>query len=526
CNDSIPEMTATDNCGEVIMSHTDKIIPGLCVYEYTIERLISATDVCGNTITRLQLIHVGNNGGPVITGVEEDICDDLTIPVVTAYDECADQFVDVMMHQDTLDITCRDGLVIQRTWTAIDACGDTTVIHQTIIINDQTPPEIYIPTYSVILRFLDRENNLVYQSQTGIIKLLNELNDESVQIYDDCDQEIIPVLTTDTIFVDCEVEGYAYRVIYIWTAKDICGNTASITFTVDIMDDLVPVFMEMPSDTMIICAPLPPVPNVVLLDSLENVTIVYTETVVSGPGAGQFTVTRTWTATDSCNNVTTYIQTILWQPESTLECSIILPEYVQCDSHGNIITSVIVGGTGPYIYEWQVVGEKCFIKGGQGTPDLEIYMGWADVKIILTVTDTFGCVSMCMTFLHCIEVFELPIAGNIETGSNLELPEPVETTPTLKVENETNRGIQKFTLWPNPAKETINIGFESGQEGMVEYKVMDYLGQTLSANRILAHKGYNIHQVDAAILSSGSYLVQLRSEAEFYTKGIMIIRNE
>ncbi|MBP8085661.1 MAG: T9SS type A sorting domain-containing protein, partial [Saprospiraceae bacterium] len=527
CNDSIPEMTATDNCGEVIMSHTDKIIPGLCVYEYTIERLISATDACGNTITRLQLIHVGNNGGPVITGVEEDICDDLTIPVVTAYDECADQFVDVTMIQDTLDITCRDGLVIQRIWSATDACGHTTVIYQTIITHDETPPEIYIPTYSVILRFLDKENNMVYQSQTGIIKLLNELNDESVQIYDDCDQEIIPVLTTDTLFaLDCELAGYAYRVIYTWTATDICDNTAFITFTVDIMDDLVPVFMEMPADTMIVCAPLPPVPNVVLLDSLENVTIVYTETVVSGPGAGQFTVTRTWTATDSCNNVTTYIQTILWQPESTLECSIILPEVVQCNSHGNIITSVIIGGTGPYIYEWRIVGEKCFIQGGQGTPEIAIYMGWADVKVILTVTDTFGCITMCMTLLSCIEAFELPIAGNIETGSSLVHPEPMETPSILKAKHETSRGIQKFTLWPNPAKETINIGFESGREEMVEYSVMDYLGQTLSTNRILAHKGYNIHQVDAAILSSGSYLVQLRSEAEFYTKGIMIIRNE
>ena len=153
-------------------------------------------------------------------------------------------------------------------------------------------------------------------------------------------------------------------------------------------------------------------------------------------------------------------------------------------------------------------------------------MGWADVKVILTVTDTFGCITMCMTLLSCIEAFELPIAGNIETGSSLVHPEPMETPSILKAKHETSRGIQKFTLWPNPAKETINIGFESGREEMVEYSVMDYLGQTLSTNRILAHQGYNIHQVDAAFLSSGSYLIQLRSESEFYMKGIMIIRNE
>jgi hypothetical protein len=527
CNDSIPGMTATDNCSEVIMTHTDKIIPGPCAYAYDVERLIIATDMCGNTITRLQIIHVGNSSGPVITGVLEEICDDLTIPVVTAYDACADQFVEVTMQQDTLDITCRDGLVIQRTWSATDACGQTTVIHQTIIIHDETPPEIYIPTYSVILRFIEHDHNLVYFSQAQIMALLDELTHESVQVYDDCDQVIIPVLTTDTLYaIDCEVAGYAYRVNYTWTATDICGNIATISFTLDFMDDVAPVFREMPSDTMIICAPLPLIPQVNLLDSFENVSIVFTEIIVPGPGTGQFTVTRTWTSTDSCNNVTTYIQHILWQPESTLECSIILPELVECNSHGNIISGVIIGGTGPYLYAWEVVGEECFIQSGQGTPEAEIYIGWADVKIILTVTDTFGCVSMCMTFLHCIEGSGLPIVYGGASGSNLIQPEHTATGPAITTENESSSRIQAFTLWPNPAKETINIGFESGREGMVEYSVLDYVGQTLLTNRILVHQGYNIHQVDASILSSGSYLIRMRSESEFLTKGFMIIRNE
>lgn len=375
---------------------------------------------------------------------------------------------------------------------------------------------------------MDHTPNLVYHSQTFVMQMLNELNQESVTVYDDCDQEILPVMTTDTLHaVDCALAGYAWRITYTWTATDICGNTASIFFTVDVMDDMAPVFMEMPADTIIICAPLPPAPDVVLLlDSLELVTIVYTDTMVSGPGAGQFTVTRTWTATDSCGNVTMYIQHIIWQPESTMECNIILPELVECNSHGNIITGLIVGGSGPYIYEWQIEGEKCFIQGGQGTPDLEIYVGWADVKIILTVTDTFGCVTMCMVFLNCTESDLLPIATNITAGSSLILPEHTATSPPMNTEGETITGIQEFSLWPNPAKETINIGFELGSEGMVEYSLMDYLGQTLSTTRILAQKGYNVQQIDAARLSGGSYLIQLRSETVIYTKGIMIIRNE
>jgi len=527
CNDSIPEMATTDNCGEVIMTKIDKIIQGPCVYEYTIERLITATDPCGNTITRQQFIHVGNGGGPAISGVEEDICDDLSIPVVTAYDACADQFVEVTMHQDTLDVTCRDGLVIVRTWTATDACGHTTVIHQTIIIHDLTPPEIYIPTYSVILRFIDQDHNLVYQSQTQIMELLNELNHESVQVYDDCDQVIIPVLTTDTLYaIDCEEAGYALRIIYTWTATDICGNSASITFTVDIMDDVPPVFTELPADTMIVCAPMPPAAGMVMLDSLEAVTIVYTETVVPGPGIGQFTYTRTWVVTDSCNNSATYIQHIIWQPESTLECNIILPELVECNSHGIIITSIVIGGTGPYTYEWEIVGEECFIQGGQGTPEIIIYMGWADVKIILTVTDTFGCVSMCMTFLHCLEADELPYAVAPTSGSSFITLEHSAPTTSENNNKESESTIQQLTLWPNPANETIHIGFESGIEGIVEYSFTNYTGQTMIIEKINVHKGYNVQRIDAAVLANGGYLMQLKSEVELYSRGIMIIRNE
>ncbi len=527
CHDSIPEMTATDNCGEVILTYIDKIIPGPCVYAYDVERIITATDPCGNRTTRQQIIHVGNKNGPVITGVEEEICDDLTIPVVKAFDECADEFVEVFMHQDTLDSACRDGMVIQRTWSATDICGFTTVIYQIITVNDQTPPEFSIPTYSVIHYFLDKDHNFIYQSQTQLIDKLNALDYESVQAYDDCDQVIIPVLVTDTLFaLNCESAGYAMRITYTWTATDVCGNSSSISFTVDIMDDMPPVFSQMLSDTTIICAPMPSPSNMVMVDSFEAVTISYTETVVPGPGIGQYTYTRTWVAVDSCHNSATFIQHIIWQPESTLECNIILPEQMDCNSHGIIITSIVTGGTGPYTYEWQIIGEKCFIQGGQGTPDVTIYIGWADVKLILTVTDTFGCISMCMTTLHCVEANDMPMTISSTNVSSATVPDPPKNITTGSNNIEIATMIQQLRLWPNPANETFNIGFESGIEGIVEYSFMDYTGRTLLRDKINVHKGYNVQRIDATTFTNGGYLMHIQSETELYTKSIMIIRNE
>ena len=520
-------MEATDNCGDVIMTIADKIIPGLCEYEYDIDRTITATDPCNNVAVRHQLIHVGNGGGPAITGVIEEICDDLSIPVVTAYDACADQLVEVTMTQDTLDITCRDGLVIERTWTATDACGHTTVIHQHIIIHDETPPEIYVPSYSVIYQFLEKDHNLVYASQTAIMVALQDLSDVSVAVYDDCDQLIIPVLTVDTTYaLDCEAAGYAMRLIYTWIATDICGNADSISITVDVMDDVSPVFKEIPSDTIIICAPLPPAAEMDMVDSLEAVSISYAQVMVAGPGTGQYTITRTWIATDSCNNVTHTVQTILWQPESTLECSIIVPDFIECNSHGIEITSTVIGGVGPYTYEWRIVGEKCFLQAGQGTPDISIYMGWADVKVILTVTDTFGCVTMCMTFLHCIDQADVPLT--ILPVTVLDAT-PVEhsVVPVLSIEgNELATALSQVTLWPNPAGDEVSVSFQSGADGIVEYAFINFLGKTMLRDRINITRGINTARVDASGLANGAYLLQLKTASQLYTRSIVILRNE
>ena len=524
CHDSIPSMSATDNCGEVIISFVDNIIPGPCASEYDIIRIYSASDPCNNATVRQQIIHVGNGGGPSIEGVVEEICDDLSIPVVTAFDACAGQFVNVSMQQDTLDIPCKDGMVIQRTWSATDACGHTKVIHQIIIINDLVPPELFVPSYSIINLFVDKAYNLVYHSQAKIIEALNDLYDGSVSVNDDCDQVIIPVLTVDTLFsLNCDSAGYSERRIYNWVATDICGNSSSITFTVDIMDDLAPLFKLIPSDTFIICAPLPPVADIFVVDTLELVEIDYYEVIANGPVLGQFIVTRTWVVNDSCHNATTIVQRILWQPSSTLECSILLPELVDCNEHGVIINSALLGGVGPFTYDWRIAGEKCFLQAGQGTPEILIYIGWSDVTIILTVTDSFGCVSECSVLLHCIEQSNAQLAITEEANVAVNPADPAETLGQAIV--ELHMDLLDLNLWPNPAAESVTISFEAGLDGLVEYSFTNFLGQALLRDKLHVHKGYNARQMDTSTLPNGSYLMQLKSNRDLYTRIIIIQRN-
>ena len=276
CNDPLPEIFATDNCGEVTITSIDSIVEGDCEFNYTVYREITATDPCGHSTTRLQRVQVGS-AGPVITGVEEEICDDLSIPDVKAYDVCTGEYVDVEMKQDTLDVACHGGLVIRRSWTAEDICGNTTVVQQTIVMNDQTAPLILIPGNSFIEFILEEGIDQIHFSRTDLIKQLNQLNAFSVIVFDECNEHIIPDFTVDIVSGDCNEDGFSERRVYTWVATDICGNTASLTFSIDLIDDISPVAIQPPSDTTIICAPLPPAANVFPADTIEDISVTFEE---------------------------------------------------------------------------------------------------------------------------------------------------------------------------------------------------------------------------------------------------------
>jgi len=325
------------------------------------------------------------------------------------------------------------------------------------------------------------------------------------------------VLTVETTFAEnCKEDGYFERRVYTWTATDVCGNSSTITFTVDIIDDTPPVFIVFPSDITIVCAPLPP-PAVVFTDGpIQSVTIEYLETIVPGAEPGVFIVTRQWTATDICGNVTVYIQHIKWIPDTSLECNIVLPGPVECNTHGVLLGSYYTGGLGPVTYHWEIVGKKCFIQGSPDSSEILIYIGWSQVKIFLTVTDSFGCVSMCMTTLGCD--FSLDkVLSEPSAGAN----------PEADAANGTSKdNLQQLNLWPNPANESVNLSFESSVEKEVEFSLINFLGQVILRDKISAYKGFNAHKIDVTKIIEGSYLLQLKTKEEMHTKVIVIMLND
>lgn len=234
--------------------------------------------------------------------------------------------------------------------------------------------------------------------------------------------------------------------------------------------------------------------------------MVYLETILPGNGVGQFFVTRTWTITDVSGNTSVVVQHITWTPDSFLECDIITPEEVSCNSRDVLISSNVTGGFGPYTYLWDIQGEDCIIQSGQHTPDIHLYMGWADVHITLYVTDAFGCLSICQAVITC-------------TGELIRLN---ESEPNAILENT----ITHVAIGPNPARDYITVGYDATQKEKVGVTFYDYTGRIVLAQEFTSVIGRNEHKLIIDSKTNGVYLVQIGTTSGILTKPIVIISDD
>jgi len=117
-------------------------------------------------------------------------------------------------------------------------------------------------------------------------------------------------------FVEDICAGYA--VTYRWTAADDCGNAAEEIATFNVLADMTPpTFVEvLPIDLNLICTDDIPDPAVLTaMDDCDDAPSVGFAEATAGTCPDPTVITRTWTATDACDNVATHIQTIIIAPD-------------------------------------------------------------------------------------------------------------------------------------------------------------------------------------------------------------------
>jgi hypothetical protein len=326
-------------------------------------------DACGAADTAVTLATVNLNSPPAIT-CPPDItidCAASTDPASTGYATATDDNdpSPTITYSDVLD-----GDVITRTWVATDYCGSSSQCGQTITLEDTTPPTITCPV------------DLAVQCPAE----LPAPDVSLVTAADDCDPAPVVTHTGDA----SDGNTCPETITRTYRATDASGNFAECAQTITINDDTPPV-ITCPPDIAIHCTdPIDPISTgmATATDNCDtDLSITYSDEQLEN------IITRTWTATDDCDNTDQCVQTITI--EGTMPPIAICPGdmtvalcdmgdevcidgFIYSDPDGNLVSVEVNVGT--------LEGETlCFVPV-EGVNE-----------IILTVTDDCGLQASCNT---------------------------------------------------------------------------------------------------------------------------------
>lgn len=314
--DSFPEpaeVTATDNCSDVVVQFNENTEPGRCVGDATITRTWTATDNCGNQSAQSRIITLLDDTAPVLSGVPTDAtveCDALPAPAeVAATDNCSEAVVE--LSENTEPGRCVGESVVTRTWAATDECGNQSSQTQTITVVDTAAPVLVgVPADITV------ECDSIPAPPE--VTATDNCSDPSVELIEQMEGGI----------------GVGKAVITrTWTATDDCGNQTSQTQVIVVVDTTAPALVDAPADMTVECDSVPDPAMVTATDNCAVPPVEFTENVEPGPCNGQLTITRTWTATDDCGNQTSQSQ-VITVVDTTMPVLIAGPvdETVECDS--------------------------------------------------------------------------------------------------------------------------------------------------------------------------------------------------
>jgi hypothetical protein len=297
CDAEVPppdvgSVSTSDNCaGVVSVVHVGDVAAGTC--PKVITRSYQATDPCNNAATCTQLITVHDTTPPTVTcpGPVTVQCDAEVPPPdvgsVTTSDNCTAP-VTVVHVGDVAVGTCPT--IITRTYQGTDGCNNGATCTQVITVADTTPPSLTCPPAVTVECDAD-----VPPPDTA-----------SVTATDNCGG-VVPVVHVGDV-----VGGSCPKIITrTYQGADACNNAGTCTQIITV-DDTTPPSLTCPPAVTVECdadVPPPDTASVTATDNCGGVApVVHAGDVAVGTCPK--VITRTYQATDACDNVGTCTQII------------------------------------------------------------------------------------------------------------------------------------------------------------------------------------------------------------------------
>jgi len=276
CSAEAPaNITATDSCDaspEVKLTTVKELLTDNA-YPYLLLHTYEAGDACGNLATYTQTVRVEDTVPPTLHDVGVDVtlnCDagPFTVPTVTGSDNCDDNMVGVVMTPTILSASCPE--VTEYSWTATDKSGLTTVDDMTVIITDTAGVSV---------------TGVTDQSFTNECVKLDAAT--GADCSDDCGTcTLTPNLHVITTAATGACSAYSYT--DSWVATDSCGNTDTVTHSVDVLDSNPPVLGCAGGDcgatSVAKCGANPTAPAVEANDACDGIVATVTALPVRNEG--------------------------------------------------------------------------------------------------------------------------------------------------------------------------------------------------------------------------------------------------
>lgn len=275
------------------------------------------TDCAGNFAEQTITFRINDTEPPVID-CPDDVtieCDESNDPANTGEPTVTDNCeapVTVSFRDDVAPGACEDEVIITRTWTAVDKCGNESSCTQTIHVVDSTPPVVTCPPDVTI-----ECDEPVGPSNTGMATTEDNCDPDPSLSYSD---EIIPG--------DCEDN---FVIVRTWTSVDRCGNVGTCEQHITVQDTTPPT-ITCPEPATVQC-PEDATPDVTGTAVADDNCDPDPEVLYSDSMEGQcpMTITRTWWAVDRCGNVSETCQQIIIADDTTEpECAAPPDIVVEC----------------------------------------------------------------------------------------------------------------------------------------------------------------------------------------------------
>ncbi|MFN0014198.1 MAG: T9SS type A sorting domain-containing protein, partial [Saprospiraceae bacterium] len=500
CNAAWPTLstTWTDGCsgGGNVTGTPGSVTTNGCtqtrVYTFTVADDCENQDVETTTVTRMYDVTKPN-----FTIVPAHItvqCNNVpSVGNPTATDACGS----VSMAYDGQTQTagaCPNAYTLTRKWTATDACGNTKTATQRITVVDNIKPVLTVPGNTTI-------------ACTAPIPPLG-----TPAASDACGGNVVIVyLGQSSMNAAC---AGTYQLLRTWKATDVCGNSTVATQTIQIVDNQPPVFSASPANVTIQChQSLPLLVNPTATDACSGpAQITYLGQIrTDGNCLYNYTLTRTWRATDLCGNSTTKAQVITVQDTQA-------PVFTNPPAN---LTVVCAPNCVPAPVTPNAT-DNC------GTPTVTLVetQSSGDCSSGYVVTRTWTATDQCGNpKVHVQTITVLPTAPFAPTGPRAERNPASginrEQGNQLETQNAT---LKTVYLIPNPTSDWVSIGLSDFKGEAAIVSILNNQGQLVWEKRFDVVEEtalrVNLRQQGAA---EGVYTVSVRAGGEVYTKRLVLM---